>query len=58
MSDAFGEAAELSLPACRGWHPHLGTFQACDRPTRTLVLGSTNSWFPAAIAGIHAAPGP
>lgn len=46
MSDAFGEAAERSLPACRGRHPHLGTFEPCDRPTRTLVLGSTNSWFP------------
>jgi hypothetical protein len=46
MSDAFGEIAELSLPACRGRHPHLGTFEPCDRPTRTLVLGATNSWFP------------
>ena len=46
MSDAFGEASELSLPACRGRHPHLGTFQPCDRPTRTLVLGATNGWFP------------
>lgn len=46
MSEAFGESAELSLPACRGRHPHLGTFQPCDRPTRTLVLGATNSWFP------------
>ncbi len=46
MSQAFGEDAELSLPACRGRHPHLGTFEPCDRPTRTLVLGSTNSWFP------------
>ncbi|MGH3437321.1 MAG: DrmB family protein [Pseudonocardiaceae bacterium] len=46
MSESFGEAAELSLPACRGRHPHLGTFEPCDRPTRTLVLGATNSWFP------------
>ncbi len=46
MSDAFGEAAQRSLPACRGRHPHLGTFEPCDRATRTLVLGSTNSWFP------------
>ncbi|MGH3937291.1 MAG: DrmB family protein, partial [Pseudonocardiaceae bacterium] len=46
MSEAFGEAAELSLPACRGRHPHLGVFEPCDLPTRTMVLGATNSWFP------------
>ncbi|MFI7118064.1 DrmB family protein [Amycolatopsis sp. NPDC049868] len=47
MSEAFGEAAEFSLPGCRGRHPHLpGKFDECGRPVRTLVLGATNSWFP------------
>lgn len=46
MSEAFGPDAETSLPACRGRHPHLATFEPCDRPTRTMVLGATNSWFP------------
>jgi hypothetical protein len=47
MSEAFGEAAEFSLPACRGRHPHLpGKFEPCGQPVRTLVLGATNSWFP------------
>ncbi|UMP02300.1 DUF1998 domain-containing protein [Amycolatopsis sp. EV170708-02-1] len=47
MSEAFGEAAEFSLPGCRGRHPHLpGKFDECGQPVRTLVLGATNSWFP------------
>jgi hypothetical protein len=46
MSEAFGAAAEANLPACRGRHPHLGTFEPCASPVRTLVLGATNSWFP------------
>lgn len=46
MSQAFGQEAATSLPVCRGRHPHLDSFEACGRPTRTLVLGATNSWFP------------
>ncbi|WP_208853183.1 DUF1998 domain-containing protein [Streptomyces albofaciens] len=45
MSEAYGEAAARSLPACRGRHPHLGTFAPCDAPARTVALGATNSWF-------------
>lgn len=45
MSDAIGVLAEQNLPACRGRHPHLGTYEPCDAPTRTLALGATNSWF-------------
>lgn len=45
MSDAFGVAAERSLPLCRGRHPHLGQFESCENQTRTLALGATNSWF-------------
>ncbi|RZS32196.1 uncharacterized protein DUF1998 [Herbihabitans rhizosphaerae] len=46
MSQAFGADAPINLPACRGRHPHLGTFSTCGKSTRTLVLGATNSWFP------------
>ncbi|MGW3467697.1 DrmB family protein [Saccharopolyspora sp. NPDC000995] len=52
MSEAFGDAAEQNLPACRGRHPHLGTFSECARQTRTLVLGATNSWFPMQLRAI------
>lgn len=45
MSTAIGLHAERTLPACRGRHPHLGTYEPCDAPTRTLALGATNSWF-------------
>lgn len=45
MSDAIGIAAEQNLPACRGRHPHLGTYEPCDAVTRVLALGATNGWF-------------
>jgi hypothetical protein len=45
MSDAIGMQAEQNLPACRGRHPHLGSYELCDAATRTLALGATNSWF-------------
>lgn len=46
MADAIGQAGESNLPACRGHHPHLGTFApGCDEFARTMVLGATNSWF-------------
>ncbi|MCX2922136.1 DUF1998 domain-containing protein [Streptomyces sp. NEAU-W12] len=47
MADALGQAGERNLPACRGHHPHLGTFApgGCPEQTRTMVLGATNSWF-------------
>ncbi|MEU5402630.1 DUF1998 domain-containing protein [Streptomyces sp. NPDC005963] len=47
MADALGQAGERNLPACRGHHPHLGTFATppCTEHARTIVLGATNSWF-------------
>ncbi|MFD9876643.1 DrmB family protein [[Kitasatospora] papulosa] len=47
MADALGQAGERNLPACRGHHPHLGTFAGtqCAEHARTIVLGATNSWF-------------
>ena len=45
MAPAFGQEAVKTLPACRGRHPHLGTFEECGEQTRTLGLGATNGWF-------------
>jgi hypothetical protein len=45
MAQAFGREAWKKLPACRGWHPHLGMFEECGVETRTLGLGATNGWF-------------
>ncbi len=41
---AFGRDADL--PACRGRHPHLNTFdENCEAKPRAVLLGSSNSWF-------------
>ena len=45
MAPAFGQDAWKRLPACRGRHPHLGSFDSCGLETRTLGLGATNAWF-------------
>ena len=45
MAQAFGREAWKKLPACRGRHPHLATFEECGAETRTLGLGATNGWF-------------
>jgi hypothetical protein len=43
---AFGTGARDNLPACRGRHPHLDHFETgCNEDARTVLLGSTNSWF-------------
>lgn len=45
MINAQGELGMQNLPACRGRHPHLGTFTECDEPSRLLILGASNQWF-------------
>jgi len=53
MVEAFGESAEAALPACRGRHPHLRSASGfCDRELRTILLGSSNSWFPKSISAL------
>jgi hypothetical protein len=48
---AFGAEAKKSLPACRGRHPHLDKYEdGCDAEARTVLLGSTNSWFPITVS--------
>jgi hypothetical protein len=47
LSQAFGEdAAPYLPPRCRGRHPHLGTSDNCAQAPSTLLLGSSNAWFP------------
>ncbi|GHV83688.1 hypothetical protein AGMMS50212_10280 [Spirochaetia bacterium] len=43
---AFGDEAVANLPACRGRHPHLTSYEKCDEEARTILLGATNGWFP------------
>jgi hypothetical protein len=50
---AFGQEAKKSLPGCRGRHPHLNSFdESCDEPARTVLLGSTNSWFAITLSAL------
>ena len=53
MVDAFGASAQSALPRCRGRHPHLpGPGDGCGRQLRTILLGSSNSWFPKTISAL------
>lgn len=48
---AFGKEGAKNLPACRGRHPHLGTFDTdCTERPRAVLLGSTNSWFSMSVS--------
>lgn len=48
---AFGADALHNIPACRGRHPHLDTYtENCDEEARTVLLGSTNCWFPITLS--------
>jgi len=50
MSLAFGSEGQEHLPGCRGRHPHLNDFEACDAAPRTILLGATNGWFPVSLS--------
>jgi hypothetical protein len=52
LVDAFGESAKSALPKCRGRHPHLLQAGGCGRPLRTILLGSSNSWFPKTLSAL------
>lgn len=48
---AFGREAQENLPACRGRHPHLDSFETnCTEDPRAVLLGATNSWFPISLS--------
>ncbi len=54
MSEAFGKENRNKLPKCRGRHPHLRSFDSepCEHRMRPLILGATNTWFPAVYSTI------
>ncbi|WP_077702787.1 DUF1998 domain-containing protein [Virgibacillus dokdonensis] len=50
---AFGKDGQDNLPACRGRHPHLDSYDSsCDQDPRAVLLGATNSWFPITISAL------
>lgn len=54
MADAFGAERRGEMPLCRGRHPHLRDydFAPCKKKMRPIVLGASNTWFPAVLAVI------
>ena len=48
---AFGREGQNNLPACRGRHPHLNSFDSsCREQPRAVLLGASNSWFPVTLS--------
>ncbi len=51
LAHAFGKEGRENLPACRGRHPHLDSYdEECDEEPRAVLLGATNSWFPISLS--------
>ena len=51
MTHAFGQEGAENLPGCRGRHAHLNKFtDGCEEKLRTIVLGSSSSWFPNTVS--------
>ncbi len=53
MADALDDRT-VSMPLCRGRHPHLRSFDVdgCREQMRAIGLGATNSWFPVAFTAL------
>ena len=56
MADAFDRDA-FAMP-CTGHHPHLRRTDAeeCGETARTILLGSSNSWFPLVMSALSLPP--
>lgn len=54
MSEAFGSEAAQNLPPCSGRNPHLRNYDkaSCQEPTRAILLGASNSWFPLLLSAL------
>jgi hypothetical protein len=52
MNEAQGVAGAAKLPGCRGRHPHLDAFDptACGAPTKLMLIGASNLWFPSTLS--------
>jgi hypothetical protein len=52
MNRATGQRGAENLPACRGRHPHLGTFGECAERPLVLVVGASNQWFAQSLSAL------
>ncbi|WP_405084910.1 DrmB family protein [Microbispora sp. NBC_01389] len=52
IRQAMGKRGRDRLPGCRGRHPHLGTFSACESRPYVLVVGASNQWFAQTLSAL------
>lgn len=52
LSQALMGNHKKFLPACRGRHAHLGTYESCKESPRVLSLGASNIWFPVNLSAL------
>jgi len=52
IRQAMGRRGLESLPACRGRHPHLGTFEECHEQPIVIVVGASNQWFAQTLSAL------
>ncbi len=52
ISRAMGQRGAENLPACRGRHPHLSTFENCAERPMVLVVGASNQWFAQTLSAL------
>lgn len=54
IREAMGARGRQNLPACRGRHPHLGTYAdgGCGQDTQILVVGASNQWFARTLSAL------
>lgn len=52
LSEGFGESGKKNMPRCRGRHPHLRTFDECDKQMKGILLGASNSWFSITLSAL------
>jgi hypothetical protein len=56
ISHAMGRRGEQSLPACRGRHPHLNTWEDCGIRPLAIVVGASNTWFAQTLSALAVPP--
>jgi hypothetical protein len=58
IREAIGRRNEQNIPACRGRHPHLATFdpEPCGKPLKVLVVGASNQWFAQTMSALAVPP--
>lgn len=52
IANAFGEIGRKIMPRCRGFNPHLKSFDTnpCNEQMKSIVIGASNTWFSITIS--------